>query len=175
MRKTAIITALAIALLPLTGCGGATPAPTHTAAAQIKTYTATPTPTPTVMNNADAGAKYLAIVCPGNNASNAFQAAWQTQDIAQIQAAAISARDIYRSQATQFLDPTILWPDAIKPDLKTLSDSDFSSVAAMDQISKSTSVEEAAAVTGGDTTVSNAAAQRIRAILGLTADTSTGC
>ncbi|SFR62926.1 hypothetical protein SAMN04488591_2565 [Microbacterium azadirachtae] len=123
------------------------------------------------MTNDEAGAKYLSIVCPGNKASIALDAAFTSGDIAQITAAAASARDIYQTSALALADTKILWPEGIAADLKKLSDAQFARVSFADQVSKATTFDEANSIIYVNDD-SGAVAQKVRAQLGLPASTT---
>lgn len=167
--KKLVIPALLV-MLVLAGCtsgGTVVSSPSSSSSAS----SVKPTPTPTVMTNDEAGAKYLSIVCPGNKAGIALDAAFKSGDIAQITAAAASARDIYQTSALALADTKILWPEGIAAELKKLSDAQFARVSFADQVSKATTLDEATSViyVSDD---SGAVAQKIRAQLGLPASTT---
>lgn len=166
--KKLVIPAL-LAVLVLTGCtsGGADASPPS--AATIPS--ATPTPTPTVMTTAEAGAKYLSIVCPANKAGAVLNDALSAGNLDQIVAAAPAARDAFRTSAVALADTSIRWPDGVATELKKLSDSQFASVAWAEALTKAKSLDEVRALALADDG-SAVVAQKVRAQLGLPASTT---
>jgi hypothetical protein len=123
----------------------------------------------------EAGTYYLTVVCPANKASQATSDAFTAQDLASIQANAAAARDAYQQQVKMFTDPMKLWPQQVNDDIKKLVDSDYTTIADYDSLSRVGSIEAANSVLFASNDEAGAAAQRVRIALGLSADTSVGC
>jgi hypothetical protein len=122
----------------------------------------------------EAASYYLSIVCPANAASQANSNAYNAQDLAAIQSTAAAARDAFQVQVKQFTDPMKIWPDTVAADIKTLVDSDYQTISIFNQVAMVQSLDAANSITFPQDD-SGAASQRIRATLGLSADTSVGC
>lgn len=135
----------------------------------------TPSPSPTIMADEEAATYYLETVCPANLAGSASSEAFTSQDIAAITATAITARDASRTAALRFDDATVLWPEDVAEDIVVIRDSYFGYASAFDTVSKTTTYEDASWVVFGDGTASSEASQRVRARIGLPADTALGC
>jgi len=175
---TACAALLAAAALTITGCSAEhSQAPTAkpTASPTSKAATPTPpTPTPTALTLAQAGERYLALVCPSNRALAAVDPAYQAQNLDAIHAAAAPARDAKQVEALAFENPTEMWPVEIQADLKVLATSDYGTVGVLDRMVHAQSLDEANMVTFADDGAQTSA-QRIRAKLGLSADTTASC
>lgn len=172
--KRYIVCAALLLSLGLTGCS-ATEAPADDASSIAgpslpATESPTPTPTPSVMTTAEAGHKYLSIVCPGNKAGDSLNAAAQSQNFKKIIEAAKKYRDAMRQEAVDLANPDTLWPDGVAEDLKKLSDSSFSAVAFADQVANAKSLDEVNSLTLAEDGA-GAVAQKVRAKLGLPAST----
>ena len=178
MRKALFVAAAAAALM-LAGCSAPGTPTGEAAGGQPHTPTATPTPTPTVhvMSVDEAGKYYLATVCPANKAQAANNAAFTAQDLASIKSTAATARDAYRTEAAAFTKAEALWPPVVSAaDMKLITDSDFAIIATYGAIATAGSLDSANAISNGFVdNGAGAAAQRIRLVLKLPADTSAGC
>lgn len=172
MKLAPIIVVLAV--LTLAGCSSAT-APSTPASMAPSTASTTPKPTPRVMTTAEAGEQYLRAVCPTNTASANLDRAYSAQDLAKIKATATIARDALRSEIVIFEDPMMLWPEVVRPDIKTISETDFRDLSTMDSMSKASDLASANAISFGSESGAAEASQRIRLRLGLSADTAAGC
>lgn len=134
--NTRIAGTLAAALALTAGCTGQAAAPvtvTETATAQASATptvspTATPTPTPSVMTKKEAGAAYLAAVCPSNIAGDKVDDYLDGRYDYQINVAKVrrQARDAVRAgrQAARALDePAAAWPDNVSKQIVVVTSS----------------------------------------------------
>ena len=125
--KHAVASTGILVLLTLGGCAGssADPSPTSTTAvtasqgvepAAEETGVATPTPTPITLE--EAGASYLALAEHANAVGDVFNAAVDSDDMAQMRTAATANADALRT----FVDGLVAseWPPEVQPAIDKL-------------------------------------------------------
>ncbi|MGV1035063.1 MAG: hypothetical protein ACOYBP_07610 [Microbacteriaceae bacterium] len=129
------------------------------------------------MTLAEAGQKYLSIVCPANAGGGKLNEAIinTPDDLAAIQAAAAQASEALRTATKQLQDTSILWPDEVSADdLTTLANSNLAALSVMNSIQQVGSIDELNTLSFPDDN-SGEAAQRIRLALDLPSNTQTSC
>lgn len=139
--------------------------------------TATPTPTPTLMSTEEAGAYYLATICPANVAGNAFNTVWVNLDspYEAIIPVAAASMDANRNAAEALDDTTVIWPENVVEDVAVVRDALLADTSTLSAIANAATLEEMNGISFTDTSDSAAASQRIRLRLDLSADTNVGC
>jgi hypothetical protein len=177
MKKTQLLMLGILATtLALTGCSSRNVAADKATAEPTPTITPTPTPTPQLMTIEEAAKYYLATVCPANLTVTPNNNAFNAQDLTAIKATSIAERDAMRAEATAFSNPMVVWPAEISADIQKLTASDFKVIALMDALATASTLDAANAYSASYVPDdSPAAAQHIRLVLNLPADTSAGC
>ncbi|MBS1674577.1 MAG: hypothetical protein JSS74_11515 [Actinobacteria bacterium] len=127
------------------------------------------------MSKADAGKKYLSILCPTNAASEVFNAAASSQDLEAIKAAAQELATTQRTAAKQLTDDSINWPGEVaEADRQTMADHYFANISWLNSVASASAIGDLPARVPTDDGFGKAS-QRIRAGLDLSTDTSVGC
>lgn len=173
------VLSILIAATVLAGCS----APGASTADKPKpTPTATPTPTPELMSIEEAGEYYLDTVCPPNALQDPYTAAYNVvanapdSDIAPAVAAAAALRDGTRVAAERLIDPMVLWPESVAEDAVIISNAYFARIAEYNAAADAKTFDELMGVVyTAEAPDVAAAAPRIRAKLGLSADTVASC
>ncbi len=127
------------------------------------------------MSKADAGEKYLSILCPTNAASEVFNAAVDSQDVEAIKAAAQELATAQRTAAKQLTDDSTNWPaEVTEADRQTMADHYFANISWLNSVTSATTIADIPMRPPGNDGFGKAS-QRIRAGLDLSTDTSVGC
>lgn len=125
------------------------------------------------MSTQTAGEKYLSIVCPVNKGIFEVTTAGSAGDFNGFTVAAGQARDAAQAAASAFSDKSIMWPAGIRPLLEEMKDEELALASFFNSLANARSFEEANSIS---TPISDGtAAQEVRLILGLTADTEASC
>ncbi len=195
MKKRYLGVALAATLL-LSGCSvidlisGAVPSqstsPTPTAEPEVETPAED---WPVSLTKAEAGERYLQIVCQRNDAIGRWDAAWQElEDLVnagqeplsdQVTAVANSARDVFLSTEWEIAllsDERYTWPDVVEAEIMTIIDSNERLLPTLQTEMNARTVDELyASVYPEYTAEEQAAAQEVRLKLGLPGDAVSSC
>jgi len=123
----------------------------------------------------DPAEYYLAAICPANDANDANWAALQEGDLEEVTRTAADARAASEDAADLLRDSPVVWPADVIDDLPIVADSFAGDVEPYDEMSRASSIEEAAAVQFPDITEAIEASKRVRGVLGLPEDTAKGC
>lgn len=170
---------LAVATLSVLLLGGCTsPADSGSATETVpvsQTSTPSPTPTPEAMSVENATEYYLDTVCPANAASETWNTATASGEFAAYKSSAQPLVDAYSAAAARFDDPTVLWPAQIEvADITALSNSYYADISILQGIANA-NTEAEANFAFANRDAAAAASQKIRARLGITADTTSSC
>ena len=175
MKLSTIALASALGMVMLAGCTTAATNNSAAAPATTQTVTPTPTPTPEAMTVEAAADYYLDTVCPANAASAAWNANTASGQFEAYKVNAQPLADAYAAAAARFDDPSVLWPEVIDlADITTLSDTYYGDISVLQGLANATSEAEAA-FTFASRDASATASQKVRARLGLGADTTASC
>lgn len=180
MKLKASLAVATLSILLLAGCtapadSGSTTETVPASQAGTPSPTSTPTPTPEAMSVEDAANYYLDTVCPANAASETWNTATASGEFPAYKASAQPLVDAYSAAAARFDDPTVLWPAQIEPaDITALSNSYYADISILQGIANA-NTEAEANFTFASRDAAAAASQKIRARLGLAADTTSSC
>jgi len=143
-------------------------------------------PGPVALSEAEAGDRYLSIVCPINIATNALNAAYAagedeylnggTPDVSAVVAAATTIRDQQRLAIEQLDDTYFEWPGVVAEQAPHIRSAYMANMAVVSAIAGATDFETAYSTpAAASTPEEDAAGQEIRYQLGLSADTDASC
>lgn len=129
---------------------------------------------PSTLSTEAAGTKYLEIVCPGNEAMNAYVAAMLGENLEMIHNSAQALKDEYTAEIKEFEQTQDSWPDSVREDMTVISDANETIIAALDKILAAKSIEDARVKLPELPQVSEAVSS-IRSELGLSSNSAESC
>lgn len=190
MRPAQIGAVSVLALVLLTGCTA--PASTDTAdteASQAPSPSPTPTidPGPVELSTAEAGERYLGIVCQRNGATERMNQAFiageeeylngggGNPDVAAVKAAAAEVLRLNTMQIALLDDPYFTWPDGLDAHLSNVRDASMTQASTFNALVNAATYEDAYNQPVSDDPEGAKSSQEIRYQLELSPDTTASC
>ncbi|WP_140403296.1 hypothetical protein [Microbacterium oxydans] len=188
MRLAQIGAVSVLALMVLTGCTA--PASTDTADTQAS-QAPSPSPTPTIdpgpveLSTAEAGERYLGIVCQRNGATERMNQAFiageeeylngGNPDVAAVKAAAAEVLRLNTMQIALLDDPYFTWPDGLDAHLSNVRDASMTQASTFNALVNAATFEDAYNQPVSDDPEGAKSSQEIRYQLQLSPDTTASC